>query len=349
MEPYLALARRNPVRDAESPERTSRSFLRSGLLVAILLAAFAPALAAQEEGEEPPEHAVMARLADKSLLLDSALAEDHLVVVGERGHILLSSDAGTTWKQSPVPTRATLTGVWFHDRNLGWAVGHDSVILRTKDGGATWERVYWAPEEESPFLDVWFADDMNGYAVGAYGAFAVTMDGGDTWDYVPISDDDFQPHLNQITEADNGTLYIAAEAGNAFRSDDTGETWTALESPYQGSFFGVLPLEDDVVLLFGLRGHLYRSEDGGKTWAAIETGTTAMLNQGLRLDEWKIVVVGLSGTVLVSKDDGRTFTLKPQESRAGIQSVVRAGDGEHLVFTGEFGVRRVSINELFGE
>jgi len=325
------------------------SFVRAGFLSIALVAAFAPITFAQDEAEAPPEHAVMAPLAEKSLLLDSALADDHLVVVGERGHILVSRDAGATWKQMPVPTRATLTGVWFHDRNLGWAVGHDSVILRTKDGGESWERVYWAPEEESPFLDVWFADEENGFAVGAYGSFAVTNDGGDTWDYVPINEDDFQPHLNQIAESAEGTLYIAAEAGNAFRSDDGGETWTTLESPYKGSFFGVLPLESDVVLLFGLRGHLYRSEDGGKTWTGIETGTTSMLNQGVQLDGGRVVIVGLSGTVLVSRDGGRTFVRKPQDSRAGIQSIVSAGDGEHLVLTGEFGVRRASIKELFGE
>jgi photosystem II stability/assembly factor-like uncharacterized protein len=316
--------------------------------VAVLLVAPGTVLA-QDDQAEPPEQAVIAPLAEKSLLLDSALADDHLVVAGERGHILLSNDRGETWKQVPVPTRATLTGVWFEGRDLGWAVGHDSVILRTKDGGESWERVFWAPEDESPFLDVWFADEQNGYAIGAYGVFAVTNDGGDNWDYISVTEDDFQPHLNQITEAEDGTLYMAAEAGNVFRSDDGGETWTSIASPYEGSFFGVLPVEGDVLLLFGLRGHLYRSEDRGETWVELETNTTSMLNQGIVLPDGRVVIVGLSGTVLVSKDGGRTFELREQESRAGIQSVVRAASEGDLVFTGEFGVRKVKLDELFGE
>jgi len=86
-----------------------------------------------------------------------------------------------TWEQRPAPTRATLTAVHLHDGELGWAVGHDAVILRTRDGGESWERVHHAPQEERPFLDVWFTDEQHGFAIGAYGFFLVTDDGGETW------------------------------------------------------------------------------------------------------------------------------------------------------------------------
>ena len=71
-----------------------------------------------------------------------------------------------------------------------------------------------------------------------------------------------------------------------------GRHGTELPSPYEGSFFGVLPLEDDVVLLFGLRGHLFRSEDAGESWIEIETGTVAMLTDGIRLPDGRIVITG---------------------------------------------------------
>lgn len=345
MERYLLC-----VLPASLPPKRLRDAVLAGPFrsLAILAAILALSLAAAaQEDETPPEQAVIAPLADRSLLLDAAAADGNIVVVGERGHILVSGDAGATWKQVPVPTRATLTGVWFEGRDLGWAVGHDSVILRTRDGGSSWERVYWAPEDESPFLDVWFSDADNGFAIGAYGSFYVTSDGGENWDFVPVTEGEFQPHLNHISKAGDGTLYLSAEAGTVFRSDDGGETWVELETPYEGSFFGSLPLENEAVLFFGLRGHLFRSDDRGVTWQPIETETTAMLNQGIRLEGGRVVIVGLSGTVLVSKDDGRTFELRPQESRAGIQSVIRAGD-DHLVFVGEFGTRRVPLSELFG-
>jgi photosystem II stability/assembly factor-like uncharacterized protein len=298
---------------------------------------------ATAQDELAPEPSIMARLASSTLTLDAFAVDGAYVGVGERGHILISTDGGETWQQQEVPTRAMLTGVYFHDRNLGWAVGHDSVILRTSDGGTTWEIVNWAPEDEAPLFDVWFSDADNGFAIGAYGTFMVSSDGGETWDWEPIGEDDW--HLQKIAPAHDGRLYMAAEAGMAYRSDDDGATWEELLSPYEGSFFGVLPLEGDTVLLFGLRGHLFRSEDAGENWEEIETETVAMLTDGIRLADGTVVIVGLGGTVLVSSDGGRTFDLHQQANRRGISAAVETGDGS-LLLVGEFGVRTAALNEL---
>ncbi len=304
-----------------------------------------PAHQAAAQDQDAPEQSIQAPLASRSLILDAVAVDGALVAVGHRGHILISSDGGETWQQAEVPTRATLTGVDFHDRNLGWVVGHDSVILRTKDGGVTWERVHWAPEDEAPFFDVWFSDADNGIAIGAYGSYFTTSDGGTTWSFEPIGDTDW--HLHQIARAADGRLYMAAEAGMAYRSDDGGATWTELLTPYMGSFFGVLPLEGDVVLLFGLRGHLFRSEDAGESWLEIETGTVAMLTSGITLADGTIVITGLGGIVLVSSDGGHTFEIIEQSSRRGIQTVVQASD-DSLLLVGEFGVRLLPVSDLGG-
>jgi photosystem II stability/assembly factor-like uncharacterized protein len=263
------------------------------------------------------------------------------VVVGERGHILVSDDHGRSWSQATVPTQVTLTGVFFHDKNIGWAVGHDAIILRTKDGGETWGRIYYAPEKESPLLDVLFLDERNGIAVGAYGLFLVTADGGDVWTQQQISEDDF--HFNHIAQSASGELFIAAEAGRSYRSDDNGRTWIELSSPYKGSFFGILPLNQSGLLLFGLRGHLYRSEDSGQTWDHVKTSTKAMLTTGSIFPDGATLVAGLGGTVLVSRDRGRTFTLLEQPGRKGISTLIQAGDGT-IVAIGENGARTLTIS-----
>ncbi len=278
----------------------------------------------------------MAPLASRSLLLDGVSVAGRMVAVGERGHILVAENPSQRWRQLKVPTQATLTGVFFHDKNRGWVVGHDAIILRTRDGGEHWEPVYDAPEDERPLLDVWFRDAENGFAIGAYGLFLVTSDGGTTWSERPLSEDDF--HLNHIARSATGRLYIAAEAGTLYRSDDEGETWISLPSPYAGSFFGTLPLEGDTLLLFGLRGHLFRSEDAGKTWVRIETGTEAMLTDGLRLDDGTLIVGGLAGTVLISHDDGQSFSLRQQSDRKGLTAVLQGDDGP-VIQVGEVGVK----------
>jgi len=316
------------------------------LLLTLFLAGWVQPLIAQEEGD----HSIMAPLAQRSLLLDGAARGDLVVVVGERGHVLVSRDQGRTWDQKQVPTRATLTAVYLHDGDIGWAAGHDAVILRTRDGGETWERVHYAPEEERPLLDLWFRDERHGFAIGAYGFFLATEDGGDTWTPREIGTTDeveddfygggFDYHLNHLALSGTGRLFIAAEAGTVYRSDDGGESWVTLPSPYAGSFFGSLTLDDDALLLFGLRGHLYHSGDAGETWIPVETHTTAMITDGILLQDGTVVLSGLSGTQLVSDDGGLNFTLLQQDDRLGISSILQTDDGG-LILVGEGGVRRI--------
>jgi len=305
------------------------------LIIASVAAGAAPAADPLRECAAP------APLAADSLLLDGVSLGGRLLVVGDRGHVLFSDDQGRSWRQAAVPTQVMLTAVYFHDQRLGWAVGHDAVILRTRDGGETWKRVYCAPEKESPLLDILFFDAQNGIAVGAYGLYLVTADGGDTWEQQWVSEDDF--HLNHVTRADSETLFIAAEAGTIYRSDDRGKTWDTLPSPYRGSLFGILPLSRESLLVFGLRGHLYRSDDGGVSWTEIKTPTKAMLTHGSVLPDGTIVISGLSGTLLVSKDHGRIFRLVQQPDRKGIAALVAASNGS-LMAVGENGVRKISLS-----
>jgi photosystem II stability/assembly factor-like uncharacterized protein len=329
-----------------------------------LLAASQPAVpqAPGEAAAPADEYSEIAPLATKSLLLDAVLAGKRLVVVGERGHVLLSDDQGATWRQAKVPTRALLTAVYFHDDRLGWVVGHDEIILRSEDGGETWTRTHAAPEKEQPLLDVWFRDANTGFAFGAYGTILASSDGGKSWaphafeprplvespkpaatkaDEYLEEDLAADSHLNAVARASDGRLYLAAEAGHLFRSDDEGASWLELPSPYEGSFFGVLPLDGTTALAFGLRGHLYRTEDAGATWRAIPTGTVAMLTNGLRLDAQTIVITGLAGSLLVSRDGGASFALRQQEDRKGMSAALPAGEGRLLV-VGEGGIRVVT-------
>lgn len=306
----------------------------------LFVAALAPSSSVVRGKDAPDDWAVKAPLAPRSLLLDASARGGRLVVVGERGHILVSEDGGQSWTQAAVPTRVLLTGVFMQDGKLGWAVGHDEVVVRTRDGGLRWEQVRSAPEEERPLLDVWFMDDQSGLAVGAYGSLLATRDGGESWEpRVVVEGDDF--HLNGIAAAPDGSLYLAAEAGRLYRSDDGGDTWKSLTSPYSGSFFGVLPMTDGGLLAFGLRGNLFRSVDRGATWTRIETGTEATLTAALELGSGRFVVAGLAGTLLWSDGDG-PLRLQEMPNRKGIVSLVRPEDG-NLLLVGEGGVQRVEI------
>jgi photosystem II stability/assembly factor-like uncharacterized protein len=305
--------------------------------------------------------------AENSLLLDGQVIGERIIVVGERGHILTSEDNGNSWQQQEVPTRANLTSVFFIDSANGWAAGHDSVILKSLDGGRHWQKIYADPEDERPILDLWFRDMNHGYAVGAYGLFMVTEDGGVSWQHLDFNpatllakgdgddegwDDGLEEeswgidfHLNQVAETPDGRIFITAEAGNLYRSDDACRSWLSLPSPYEGSFYGSLSLSQTSILAFGLRGHLFRSEDTGNSWLPVVSGTRATLNDGIRLHDGRIVLAGLAGTLLISDDDGQSFTLHAQADRAGIAKVLQVDD-KSLVLIGEHGVKRLEISTV---
>lgn len=337
------------------------------------------ATAQEEAGFADELNAYQAARADQSLLLDGVRAGDRLVVVGEHGHVMISSDDGQSWIQATVPTRSALTGVDFGTPDVGFAVGHDAVILRTRDAGDSWERVYFDPELQTPLLDVWVASAQRAVAIGAYGLYLETNDGGDSWERRPFMseplprpvnaetdeedassedvsaadefedeyEDDFvdpefgeEFHLNSIARAPDGTLYISGEQGRYYRSDDQGALWYRLRPPYNGSFFGTLPLGGDELLVYGMRGNVFFSADKGASFSEVDSGVSALLTGGFRTVSGKLILVGMAGVVLESSDGGKTFALHRQNNRSGNMMALSAA-GEGVVLIGEAGVTRL--------
>jgi len=347
-----------------------RPALAAFALAVVPAAAVQPSQAQDAPPDDPAARpSVVAPLAVRSLLIDLARAGNRVFAAGERGHVLYSDDEGATWTQVQVPGSANLNAVHFNDAEHGCAAGHAEMILCTWDGGKSWERTLFEPDNQQPLLDIWFADRDRGIATGAYGVIYTTTDGGRVWSQVPFEpvpldgkvkeeeapvddmeaevDLGFEFHLNAIARGAGTTVYIGAEAGRLFRSDDDGATWRELPSPYDGSFYGILPLDGDALLAFGLRGNLFRSDDGGRNWVPIETGTVALLNAGARVDTDTIVIVGMQGVQLASHDGGRTFTLHQREDRKALSAVLPARDGA-LIVAGENGVGRTTLPGIGG-
>ncbi len=339
----------------------NRIYIRKVYFYGLFLLLFLVLASGSLQAGELDSPAILRPLAAKSLILDLVNPGPRIVAVGWRGHVLISEDKAKSWRQLEIPTRRMLTKVYFKDKLRGWAVGHGAVILGTEDGGKSWRLLSSAPEEERPLFDI-IVNNNYGFAIGAYAKFMTTEDGGKTWqsgefvrqgqgseDSLKNSADDeealpFDFHLNGIGRSADGIFYIAAEAGNIFRSDDAGHTWQELPSPYNGSFFGVLPLADDTLLVYGLRGHIYRSENGGQSWVQIKTATTVLLTDATKLSNGDIVITGMGGAVLVSTDSGLNFTLH-QPDRVSLTSIVEIADN-NLVLAGERGFKHYKFSDL---
>ena len=318
------------------------------LLGALSVSGFAAPLQAAQSTAEDSTFSIESPKSSRGLLLDVAHAGARLVVVGDRGHILYSDDQGKTWTQAKVPSRQLLTAVYFADDTHGWAVGHDAQILASADAGATWTKQFEDLNREAPLLDVWFKDAQTGFAVGAYGALLTTTDGGAQWaDVSDRIDNQDQYHYNGIAEVKDSGLFIVGEMGSMFRSADEGQTWERVQSPYQGSLFGVIgTAKSGTLLAYGLRGNLFRSTDFGTTWTAIELkGARGPLEFGLSnaalLPDGSLVVVGNGGSVMRSTDDGVSFKVSNRPDRISLAGVT-ADDKGDLILVGQGGVRVTS-------
>jgi photosystem II stability/assembly factor-like uncharacterized protein len=274
------------------------------------------------------------------LLVDAERLGNRVVAVGDRGYIVFTDDGGTRWNRAKSPAAPLLTSVDFLDAQSGLAVGHDSVILKTADAGATWTQQFSAPAEQRPLLDVNYLTIDRAIAVGAYAAYYETTDGGKTWNARKVTTED--KHFNAILELGEGRLLILGEAGTILGSDDNGATWKAMDSPYKGSLFGGLIANDGAVVAFGMRGRIYRSTDKGGTWKQVDNPSVATLMGGEKMPDGSLVVAGAAGTALVSRDNGQSFQpIETGSTKAYAKALLAAPNT--LLLLGEAGARTAPL------
>jgi photosystem II stability/assembly factor-like uncharacterized protein len=311
------------------------------------------------------------QLATRSPMQAVTRAGNRLIAVGQRGHIVVSADAGATWRQASVPVSSDLTGVYFVDSTQGWVVGHDGVVLHTKDSGDTWQLQldgrkandllvaamtrkvaadgsdaakkllaeasrYQQQGADKPFLDVWFADANDGYVVGAYNLIFRTRDGGNTWEsWFDRTENSKFFNLYAIRQV-AGALYVAGEGGLVMKLDASGQRFSALAVPYQGSFFG-LAAAKDAVLAFGLRGNVFRSEDGGQSWTKVDAQLPSAVVAATPTLHGATLLADAGGRVAASDDGGRTFTKVLLKHPMPIVGLIEAAEGQ-FVLAGPRGV-----------
>lgn len=294
---------------------------RSSILLAAALCAVQAAAAPVTEALQRP--ALMVKAPQRAVLLAAALAGERIVAVGERGVVALSDDRGATWRQAACPVSVTLTMVRFADARHGFAVGHGGVVLATEDGGRSWAlrldgrrlaelakasaRTPEANKEadrlaadgpDKPFLDLLLWDEKRLLAVGAYGIAFHSADGGRSW----------TPWMERLSNAKalhwyvarrvGDTLLLAGEQGLMARSDDGGESFRALGSPYKGSWFAGELKADGSVLLAGLRGNVWRSADGGASWAQLRSPVPATITAMAPAADGSLLLASQAGVVL---------------------------------------------------
>lgn len=68
----------------------------------------------------------------------SAPNKNNIIIVGDKGKIFRSTDAGATWIKQKSGTTKRLWKVAFVDSTTGWITGDSGMILHTMNGGYSW-------------------------------------------------------------------------------------------------------------------------------------------------------------------------------------------------------------------
>lgn len=183
-----------------------------------------------------------------------------------------------TWHQIPSGTNSKLNSIDFPSASIGYIGGNDSTLLKTTDGGATWNPVNFTGVDFLPggehILKLQFVSETTGFmTVGPYSGSYKTMDGGQTWTQLPLSSNLCYNEGLFFTDENNG--FIAGSG--CFQSELidrlSNGTWSAATI----STTNFIPMERITDLDFrganGLAssygGRFLRTTNGGLNWDTI--------------------------------------------------------------------------------
>lgn len=128
------------------------------------------------------------------------------------GVLLRSFDSGQSWE--PVDLEGDLfTDIQFVSEDIGYMTGHQGSILKSIDGGTTWEKLRNANrpiQRRQRFEALWFFNENDGIVVGEKGVFWRTRDGGENWSEADLG---IEEKLNSVFCVNSSTCYVVGENG----------------------------------------------------------------------------------------------------------------------------------------
>ena len=235
---------------------------------------------------------------------------DGYLVAGRK--MFITKDGGRSWNETSIFQQGTFRplipeflSIRFADRKRGIVVGSllrqtkddlvvvDSLVMRTEDGGETWQRIQMPTKTELFHLD--YNGSSHAWIVGDNGVILGSTDSGKTW---VKQDSGTTNALFNVDFRDDDEGYAVGEGGTILRTENGGRSWTRVITNFTETFMRVDFADDKNGWIVGHKGSILRSSDKGRTWIKQESTTPNHL-YGLymsRRNGWavraKVIIVG---------------------------------------------------------
>lgn len=190
-----------------------------------------------------------------------------------KGQVAKSTNGGMTFTRIIDVADAEYEAVHFVNTQTGFIAGNhqsEAVILKTINGGNTWETISLTPDASVPnFQDFYFINEQVGFLVGGAldNIIFKTIDGGDTWDRIPFHGG---YGLMDIRFFNDQHGYMGAFDDAIYLTFDQGNTWEKLEGLPEPELETVYFINENTGFIGFDSGNVYRTEDGGDSWILID-------------------------------------------------------------------------------
>jgi len=318
-----------------------KSIWQAGLTKGLVLVQLA-VLSPLSLGDALTESSMKTEFAERSLLLDISQAGERLIAVGERGHIVFSDDQAKSWVQAQVPVRVTLTSVFFVNEDLGWAVGHDGVVLRTLDAGETWHKVLSGYEANELILQ----HSQKLYSRAEQAVDSASEEALEDAElnlenrYIQLQDAESfveegasRPFLDVWFRSETEGFIFGA-FGMFLHTEDGGDSWVSVHDRVDNAYWFHLNVAKKIgqsLFIVAEAGGIYRSSDDGKTWQKLESpydgGFFGVTGDG----QGQVIAFGLRGNAFVSQDNGEEWRALDTHSSNSFFASARRDDGSTLL------------------
>lgn len=194
------------------------------------------------------------------------ITENFVVVVGDNGTILKTTDGGNTWITKVSGTNLDLQKVQFYGANIGYISGNNNangILLKTTDGGENWTSVPAAGV--SRIYDFSLVDESVIFISGANDTFKKSSDGAIS--FQTIITNTF-PRRIQFFNEQNG---YGCNGAFLLKTTNGGINWQKLTDmdayPADGAFYFV----NEQVGFVNTSTSLSRTTDGGQTFDYLDS------------------------------------------------------------------------------